>query len=82
MLLKIRDRYFGGKSQVGNKCVLRLDLKVSSEGFWRSERGRSFQVDGPETEKERRPTVFCLNLGVRKHKVSAAERRERDGVYR
>jgi len=27
----MRDRY-EGKSQVGNKCVLRLDLKVSSEG--------------------------------------------------
>jgi len=40
-------------------------------------------VDGPETtEKERRPTVVCLNLGVQKHKVSAAERREQDGVYR
>jgi len=61
---------------------MRQDSKVSSEGFWRSERESSFQMDGPETEKERRPTVVYLNLGVRKHKVYGAERREQDGVYR
>jgi len=42
---------------------------------------RSFQIDGPETEKERRPTMDWLNLGILKHTVFAAERRE-PGVYR
>jgi len=55
---------------------------VSQEGLWRREIGRPFQIDGPEIEKERRPMVDWLNLGIRKHKESAAERREREVVYR
>jgi len=53
---------------------------VSQEGVWLREIERPFQIDGPEIEKERRPTVDWLNLGIRKHKESAAERRKR-GVY-
>ena len=44
--------------------------------------GRSFHVDGPETEKVREPTVENLVLGIWKLRVSEAERRLREGVGR
>ena len=39
--------------------VLRLDLNESMEGFCREERGRSFHVQGPKTEKAEEPTKNC-----------------------
>ena len=35
----------------GKRYVFRLDFNESREGFHRRERGRSFHVDGPKTEK-------------------------------
>jgi hypothetical protein len=59
---------------------LRADWKEESEGFWRRESGRVFQVVGPQTEKERGPRVLSLVRGIRRQRGSEAERRERDGV--
>ena len=36
---------------LGKINVLRIDLNESREGFCRRGRGRSFQVEGPKTEK-------------------------------
>jgi hypothetical protein len=59
---------------------LSADLKEQSEGFWRSESGRAFQAEGPNTEKEREPKVWSLVRGMRRQRGSQAERREREGV--
>ena len=40
-----------------------------------------FQEEGPKAENDREPTVERFVLGMRKLKVSEAERRVREGVY-
>ena len=50
--------------------VFRLDLNESREGFCRRGRGRSFHVDGPKTEKARKPTVESLARGMWRLKLS------------
>ena len=44
------------------------------------ERGRSFHVDGPKTEKAREPTVEGLVRGIWRRRVSEVERRVPEGV--
>ena len=39
-----------------------------------------FHVDGPKTEKARKPTVDSLVPGIWRLRVSEAERRAREGV--
>ena len=41
----------------GKRNALKFDLKESGERFSRRARGRSFHVEGPNTEKAREPTV-------------------------
>ena len=41
----------------GNRNLLRFDLKESRDSLCRRRRGRSFHVEGPETEKTREPAV-------------------------
>ena len=60
---------------IGKRTVLRFDLKESREGFCGRGRGRSFPVEGPETEKAREPTVESWVRGIRRLRVSEAERR-------
>ena len=50
----------------GKRNVFRLDLNESRNGFCRRGRGRSFQVDGPKTEKEREPTTNTDRRGRRR----------------
>ena len=45
----------------GKRNVYRLHVNESREGSCRRGRGRSFHVDGPKTEKARKPTV-CMWL--------------------
>ena len=50
------------------------------KGFcWRG-RGRSFYVEGPNTEKARQPPVESLVQGIWRLRASEAERRVREGV--
>ena len=51
---------------LGKRNVFRLDLNESGDGFCRRGRGRSFQVDGPKTEKEREPTTNTDRRGRRR----------------
>ena len=44
--------------QFWKRNVFRLDSNESREGFCWRERGRSFHVDGPKTEKVREPTFI------------------------
>ena len=54
---------------------LRLGLNGCREGFCRRGRGRSFQAEGPKTEKARKPTVDSLLRGIWRLRVSEAARR-------
>ena len=65
---------------LGKRSVFRLHLNESREGFCRRERGRSFHVDGPKTEKAREPAVENLVRGIWRLRVSVVERRVREGV--
>ena len=62
------------------KCLevrveVRLDLKESREGFsWRG-RGRSFHVNGLQTETAQEPTAESLVQGIWRLRVSEAEQR-------
>ena len=50
--------------------------RISVEEEW----GRSFNVDGPKTEKAREPTVESLVRGIWRLRASEAEPRVREGV--
>ena len=52
-----------------------MDLKESTEVFFRRRRGRSFHEEGPKTEKAREPTVESLVRGTWGLGVSEAEKR-------
>ena len=65
----------------GKRAVLRLDLKVDRVAVCLRERESLFQEEGPKAENDREPTVERFVLGMRKLKVSEAERRVRVGVY-
>ena len=63
-----------------NKCFI-LDLNESREGFLSERNGKViFHTDGPKTEKAREPTVENLVRGIRRLRVSEAERRIREDV--
>ena len=49
---------------MGKRNVFKLHLNKSREGFCRRVRGRSFHVDGPKTEKARKPTVETGKSGA------------------
>ena len=53
---------------------------MSNVGVSRRDRGRVFQETAAKEEKEREPTVDSLMRGMRKVRVSEAERRVREGV--
>ena len=55
----------------GKRNVFGLDLNESREGFCRRGRGRSFHVDGPETEKAREPKGESLVPGIGKIVMTA-----------
>ena len=69
-----------GRSTVLGKDVFRLDFNEPREGFCRRGRGRSFDVDGPKTEKAREPTAESLVRGIWRLRVSETERRVRESV--
>jgi hypothetical protein len=58
-----------------------LDLKVDRVAVCLRARESLFQEEGPKAENDREPTVERFVLGMRKQKVSEAERRVREGVY-
>ena len=60
------------------KCMLHLN--ESREGFCRRGRGRSFHIDGLNTEKAREPTVESLVQRIWRLRVSEAELRAWEGV--
>ena len=69
-----------GKHSRSTECfekgnVLRFDLKGVQKGFGQRGRGRSFHVEGPETEKAREPTEESLVRGIWRMRVSEAEGR-------
>ena len=75
-----RNRKHGRSTILGKRNVFRLDLNESREGFCRRGRGRSFDVDGPKTEKALEPTVESLVRGIWRLRVSEAEWKVREGV--
>jgi len=64
---------------LGKINVLRIDLNESREGFCRRGRGRSFQVEGPKTEKAREPTLESLVRGISVEAESIRSREESTG---
>ena len=54
------------------------DLKECRESFCGRGKGKSFQAEGPKTEKAREPTVESLVQGIWRLRVSGAERRVRE----
>ena len=62
--------------------VLRFELKEFREGFCRRGRTRSFNVEGPKTEKAQEPTVEILVRGISRLRASKAQRRVREGSAR
>ena len=55
-------------------------MNESREGFCRRQRGRSFHIDGPKTEKAPESAVASLVRGIWRLGVSKAERRILEGV--
>ena len=69
-----------GKHNRSTECfekgnVLRFDLKGVQKGFGQRGRGRSFHVEGPETEKVWEPAVDSLVQRICRLRISEAERR-------
>ena len=60
---------------------MNLGLKESREGLCWRERGRSFHVDGPKTEKAREPTVESLyeECGGKDYQKQSGECEGREG---
>ena len=54
--------------------VFRLNLKDSREDFVRRGRGKTFHVEGPETEKAGEPKVESLVRGIWRLREPEAER--------
>ena len=64
---------FWKKKYLEVRVEVRLELKESREGFSRRGRGRSFHVDGPQTETVQEPTAESLVQGIWRLRVSEAE---------
>ena len=59
---------------------MRFDLKESRVGFCRRERGRTFHVEGPKTEKLREQNSGKSGARNLEAERSEAERRVQEGV--
>ena len=74
------NRKHGRSTSFRERNVFRLHLNESREGFCRRRKKRSFNVNGPKTEKALEPTVESLVRGIWRLRVPETERRVREGV--
>ena len=69
------------KKKERRRNVMKFDLKESRESFCRRGRGRSFHVEGPKTERARKPRVESLVQRIWKLGESEEERKVREGSW-
>ena len=73
-----RNRKYGRSTVLGKDVFLGFQNE-SRECFCRRDRGMSFHVDGPKTEKAREPTVESLVRGLNLEAESIRSRVESTG---
>ena len=76
-----KRRVFSWDLKADKGWVFSWDLKADKVWACRTEKGKLFQMEGPAKEKAHCPWNFLCLFGIWKMRVSAMERRVRDGLY-